>query len=133
MDLPSAIRSQAAFFPGRCSGVKRRNKLGGQVLPTAAIRGEATCNDYQRPEVPALSPLQLQRAAIFAVALANRIPCGAPLRVSDQPMIPEALNTQDSDRMITAQFVEALKMVRRNGRRVKRLYSETDVKTEPVA
>jgi AMP nucleosidase len=58
--------------------------------------------------------------------------------VSDQPMIPEGVKTEISDRHITSQFVEAhikigieaLKLVRRNGRSVKHLRFEEDIETE---
>ena len=64
----------------------------------------------------------------------NKIPCGALLLVSDQPMIPEGVKTELSDRTVTTQFVErhirigieALKLVRRRGRSVKHLRFEDD-------
>ena len=82
--------------------------------------------------------VDMETATIFAAGFANRIPCGALLLVSDQPMIPEGVKTEDSDRKITSQFVEAhlwigieaLKLVRRNGRSVKHLRFEADVETE---
>jgi AMP nucleosidase len=81
--------------------------------------------------------VDMETATIFAAGFANRIPCGALLLVSDQPMVPEGVKTEASDRRITAQFVEAhirigveaLKLVRRNGRSVKhlRFEAETDL------
>ncbi|MEO6925041.1 MAG: AMP nucleosidase [Rhodanobacter sp.] len=73
--------------------------------------------------------VDMETATIFAAGFANRIPCGALLLVSDQPMIPEGVKTESSDQSITAQYVEAhirigveaLKLVRRNGRSVKHL------------
>ena len=60
---------------------------------------------------------------------------GALLLVSDQPMVPEGVKTDASDKLITANFVEAhikvgieaLKLVRRNGRSVKHLRFEEDL------
>jgi AMP nucleosidase len=78
--------------------------------------------------------IDMETATIFAAGFANRIPCGALLLVSDQPMIPEGVKTEASDRSITANFVEAhirigieaLKLVRRNGRSVKHLRFEDE-------
>ncbi len=82
--------------------------------------------------------VDMETATIFAAGFANRIPCGALLLVSDQPMIPEGVKTENSDRQITSQFVEAhirigieaLKLVRRNGRSVKHLRFEPDAEIE---
>ena len=79
--------------------------------------------------------IDMETATIFAAGFANHIPTGALLLVSDQPMIPEGVKTEASDRAITANFVEAhirigieaLKLVRRNGRSVKHLRFEDDV------
>jgi AMP nucleosidase len=78
--------------------------------------------------------IDMETATIFAAGFANGIPCGALLLVSDQPMIPEGVKTEASDRSVTANFVEshirigieALKLVRRNGRSVKHLRFEKE-------
>ena len=62
MDLLSAVQPKAVLLLGKCGGLKRKNQIGDLVLPIAAIRGEGTSNDYQRPEVPALPAFSLQRA-----------------------------------------------------------------------
>ena len=36
----------------------------------------------------------------------NKIPTGALLLVSDSPMIPEGVKTEESDKGVTAHFVE---------------------------
>ena len=82
--------------------------------------------------------IDMETATIFAAGFANHIPSGALLLVSDQPMIPEGVKTELSDRMITANFVEAhikigveaLKLVRRHGRSVKHLRFEEDLESE---
>ncbi len=82
--------------------------------------------------------IDMETATIFAAGFANHIPTGALLLVSDQPMIPEGVKTELSDRMITASFVEAhikigieaLKLVRRRGRSVKHLRFEDGVDSE---
>jgi AMP nucleosidase len=81
--------------------------------------------------------IDMETATIFSAGFANHIPTGALLLVSDQPMIPEGVKTEASDKLITANFVEAhikvgieaLKLVRRNGRSVKHLRFEDDGET----
>jgi len=82
--------------------------------------------------------VDMETATIFAAGFANRIPCGALLLVSDQPMIPEGVKTEASDSGVTSRFVEshirigieALKLVRRNGRSVKHLRFEQGPETD---
>ncbi len=62
MDILSAIHPQAVLFLGKCGGLRDKNKMGDYILPSAAIRGEGTSNDYFPPEVPALPAFSLQRA-----------------------------------------------------------------------
>lgn len=62
MDTLSAIRPKAVLFLGKCGGLKDKNKNGDYILPSAAIRGEGTSNDYFPPEIPALPAFNLQRA-----------------------------------------------------------------------
>jgi AMP nucleosidase len=50
--------------------------------------------------------IDMETATIFLVGFANKIPSGALLLVSDQPMIPEGVKTADSDRKVTADYVE---------------------------
>ena len=73
--------------------------------------------------------IDMETATIFAAGFANRIPCGALLLVSDQPMIPEGVKTEASDAKVSSSFVEnhitvgieALKLIRRNGKSVRHL------------
>lgn len=51
--------------------------------------------------------IDMETATIFVTGFANRIPTGALLLVSDQPMVPEGVKTDASDRAITEQFVDA--------------------------
>jgi len=82
--------------------------------------------------------IDMETATIFAAGFANHIPSGALLLVSDQPMIPEGVKTELSDRLITSNFVEAhikigieaLKLVRRRGRSVKHLRFEDGADSE---
>jgi AMP nucleosidase len=78
--------------------------------------------------------IDMETATIFAAGFANHIPTGALLLVSDQPMIPEGVKSEASDRAVTANYVEthirvgteALRLVRRRGRSVKHLRFEDD-------
>lgn len=50
--------------------------------------------------------IDMETATIFTVGFYNKIPTGALLLVSDQPMIPEGVKTEESDKKITGSFVE---------------------------
>ena len=66
MDLLSAIEPKAVLLLGKCGGLKTA-KIGDFLLPTAAIRGEGTSNDYMPPEIPALPSFRLQKAVSTAI------------------------------------------------------------------
>jgi AMP nucleosidase len=73
--------------------------------------------------------IDMETATIFAAGFANSVPSGALLLVSDQPMIPEGVKTEASDKVVTDVFVErhirigieALRLIRRHGKSVKHL------------
>jgi AMP nucleosidase len=50
--------------------------------------------------------IDMETATIFTVGFFNKIPTGALLLVSDQPMIPEGVKTEESDQKVTVNFVE---------------------------
>jgi len=50
--------------------------------------------------------VDMETATIFTVGTYNRIPCGALLLISDQPMHAEGVITEESDKMVTDRFVE---------------------------
>ncbi|MBS1919527.1 MAG: AMP nucleosidase [Bacteroidetes bacterium] len=50
--------------------------------------------------------IDMESATIFTVGFYNKIPTGALLLVSDQPMVAEGVKTAASDKKVTAQFVE---------------------------
>lgn len=50
--------------------------------------------------------VDMETATLFTAAFANEIPVGALLLVSDIPMIPEGVKTDESDKKVSAQFVE---------------------------
>lgn len=73
--------------------------------------------------------VDMETATIFSVGFANKIPTGALLLVSDQPMVPEGVKTAESDISVTEKYVEthlkigidALKQLINNGLTVKHL------------
>lgn len=50
--------------------------------------------------------IDMETATIFMVGFHNEIPTGALLLVSDQPMIPEGVKTEESDKKVTNEYVE---------------------------
>jgi AMP nucleosidase len=50
--------------------------------------------------------IDMETATIFTVGFYNRIPTGALLLVSDQPMVPEGVKTEKSDASVTQNFVD---------------------------
>lgn len=49
--------------------------------------------------------IDMETATIFTVGFHNEIPTGALLLVTDQPMVPEGVKTEDSDKKVTSSFV----------------------------
>ncbi|MBI1288298.1 MAG: AMP nucleosidase [Flavobacteriales bacterium] len=50
--------------------------------------------------------IDMETATLFITGFYNEIPTGALLLVSDQPMIPSGVKTEESDKKITADFVD---------------------------
>lgn len=48
--------------------------------------------------------VDMETATLFSVGFYNRIPTGALLMVSDQPMLPEGIKTEQSDKRVTENF-----------------------------
>ena len=73
--------------------------------------------------------IDMETATIFSTAFYNKIPAGALLLVSDQPMVPEGVKTEVSDLSVTKNFVDvhlkigiaSLKQLINNGVTVKHL------------
>lgn len=76
--------------------------------------------------------IDMETATLFSVGFANHIPVGALLLVTDQPMIPEGVKTDDSDKKVSRDFVDdhisigidSLKEIREKGRSVRHLKFE---------
>ena len=60
--------------------------------------------EYLR-EIRAMA-IDMETATIFIVGFANAIPHGALLLVSDNPLVPEGVKTEESDKRVTSLFVE---------------------------
>lgn len=73
--------------------------------------------------------IDMETATLFTVGFANKIPTGALLLVSDQPMISAGVKTSDSDKLISLKYVDAhimagidaLLEIKNNGLSVKHL------------
>ncbi len=76
--------------------------------------------------------IDMETATIFTVGFYNKIPTGALLLVSDQPMIPDGVKSEKSDKLVTEHFVdkhvqmgiESLKELINNGQTIRHLRFE---------
>ena len=73
--------------------------------------------------------IDMETATLFLVGHANEIPRGALLLVSDVPVIPEGVKTEEMDRAVTAQFsdlhleigIATMESLKQSGEKVKHL------------
>jgi AMP nucleosidase len=73
--------------------------------------------------------VDMETATLFSTGFFNKIPTGALLLVSDQPMTPSGIKTAESDKMVTQDFqdmhlrigIDSLKELINNGLTVKHL------------
>jgi AMP nucleosidase len=73
--------------------------------------------------------IEMETATIFSVGFHNRIPTGALLLVSDEPMIPEGIKTEKSDELVNKNYtsvhvkigIEALKQLSESKASIKHL------------
>jgi len=92
---------------------------------------DATFKTYLQ-EIRAMA-IDMETATIFIVGFANSIPHGALLLVSDNPMVPEGVKTEESDKKVTTDFVkkhldigiDSLTELARSGESVKHLRFES--------
>lgn len=76
--------------------------------------------------------IDMETATIFTVGFFNKIPTGALLLVSDQPIIASGIKTQESDKQITKLYtaehlkigIDSLNQIINNGRSVRHLRFE---------
>ncbi len=104
------------YWTGTCYTTNRRVWEHDKVFKRLLKRLRATAVD-------------METATIFITGFANKIPTGALLLVSDQPMVPEGVKTSESDSKVNEQFVEthlhigieSLKQLINNGLTVRHL------------
>lgn len=73
--------------------------------------------------------IDMETATIFTTGFHNEIPSGALLMVSDQPMVPDGVKTEESDQVVTKNFahqhlrvgIDSLHELKNNGLSVKHL------------
>ena len=71
--------------------------------------------------------IDMETATLFIVGLVNQIPRGALLLVSDLPMVPEGVKTEESDKNVTEKFsdlhlkigIEAMTEIGKEGEQIK--------------
>lgn len=124
--LPSFNLQKAISYTIRLSG---RDYWTGTVYTTnrRVWEHDEDFKDYLR-EIRAMA-IDMETATIFSVGFHNEIPVGALLLVSDQPMIPEGVKTEESDKKVTTDFVtdhlrigiDSLKELQKAGISVKHL------------
>ncbi len=76
--------------------------------------------------------IDMETATLFIAGFANKIPTGALLLVSDQPMVPDGVKTEKSDEIVTTKFVarhlqigiDSLNELINDGRSIKHLRFE---------
>ena len=61
MDLLSSKDPKGVLFLGKCGGLKKTTDIGHFILPSAAIRGEGTSDDYFPQVVPAMPSFKLHK------------------------------------------------------------------------
>lgn len=124
--LPSFNLQKAISYTIRLSG---RDYWTGTVYTTnrRVWEHDAEFKEYLR-EIRAMA-IDMETATIFSVGFHNEIPVGALLLVSDQPMIPEGVKTEESDKLVTNDYVndhlrigiDSLKELQKAGISVKHL------------
>lgn len=102
--LPSFNLQKAISYTIRLSG---RDYWTGTVYTTnrRVWEHDDEFKNYLR-EIRAMA-IDMETATIFSVGFHNEIPVGALLLVSDQPMIPEGVKTEESDKKVTNDYVTA--------------------------
>ncbi|MBC7694721.1 MAG: AMP nucleosidase [Burkholderiales bacterium] len=100
--LPSFNLQKAISYTIRLSG---RDYWTGTVYTTnrRVWEHDEAFKEYLR--VIRAMAIDMETATIFSVGFHNEIPVGALLLVSDQPMIPEGVKTEESDKKVTTDFV----------------------------
>ena len=118
--VSTALRdNQYDYWTGTVYTTNRRIWEHDEEFKKRLIQTRAMCVD-------------METATLFVTGFYNHIPTGALLMVSDQPMIPEGVKTEASDKLVTERFVkehvkigiDAMKMIIEKKKTVKHLKYE---------
>jgi len=108
--LPAEVPALPAFALQKAISTTIRDKSldywTGTVYTTNRRVWEHDKNFKRYLKTLRIMAIDMETATIFIAGFANKIPTGALLLVSDQPMIPEGVKTTESDSKVTEQFVE---------------------------
>jgi AMP nucleosidase len=131
--LPAEVPALPAFSLQRAVSSKIRDHekdyWTGTVFTTNRRVWEHDSNFKKYLKKTRSMAIDMETATIFTVGFANKIPVGALLLVTDQPMIQTGIKTEESDQRITGQYVDdhlhigidALKELKEDGHSVKHL------------
>ncbi len=131
--LPSEVPALPAFSLQKAvsTTIRNHNKdyWTGTVFTTNRRVWEHDKEFKKYLQITRSMAIDMETASIFIAGFANKIPSGALLLVSDQPMISAGVKTAESDKKVTAQFVndhlkigiDSLNELINNGNTVKHL------------
>ncbi len=107
--LPSEIPALPAFSLQKAVSTTIRNHdkdyWTGSVFSTNRRVWEHDKEFKKYLQLTRSMAIDMETATIFIAGFANKIPTGALLLVSDQPMISTGVKTAESDKKVTAQYV----------------------------
>jgi AMP nucleosidase len=108
--LPSEIPALPAFSLQKAVSTTIRNHekdyWTGTVYSTNRRVWEHDKEFKKYLQVTRCMAIDMETATLFIAGFANKIPAGALLLVTDQPMISAGVKTADSDKKVTANFVD---------------------------
>jgi AMP nucleosidase len=108
--LPPEVPALPSFRLQRAvsSVIKDRGRdyWTGVVYTTNRRVWEHDKNFKKKLRVARAIGIDMETATLFTVGFKNEIPRGAILLVSDNPMVPHGVKTDESDKSVTSKFVE---------------------------
>jgi AMP nucleosidase len=131
--LPEAVPALPAFQLQRAVShiIKRYEQeyFTGTIYTTNRRVWEHDEDFKKKLSLMRATAIDMETATIFVTGFHNDIPTGALLLVSDQPMTPEGIKTENSDKNLTSNFsllhlkigMDSLKQIRDSGESVKHL------------
>jgi AMP nucleosidase len=108
--MPPEVPAMPAFAMQRAisTSIRQRGKdyFSGTVYTTNRRVWEYDIEFKKKLENYRCMAIDMETATLFIVGFKNKIPIGALLLISDQPMTPEGVKTAESDREISVNFVK---------------------------